>query len=117
MAADKIKVDINEVIKAAKMFSDAVTTCRNIKKDLETVTNNLIDNWYGKSVVAFEKNYLILDRNMDTYSDILGDYAKALIEVANAYKDTDGNIAKALSQAIKDRTDEEEMKKHMDSIS
>lgn len=99
--ADKIKVGVTELLHASSMFSKAAQDCTDIKQNIETATEKLTDNWNGDSYKAFEKTYLILDRNMDTYTEILQEYSKALSDIAKAYQNQDGAIAKAMSKAIK----------------
>lgn len=113
--ADKIKVGISELEKASTMFSNAAETCGDIKKKIESSTEKLIDNWYGKSYKAFEKTYLILDRNMGTYTEILQEYANALSEIAKAYKSTDQSTAKAMSKAVKQTSETKQVKEEMEA--
>jgi WXG100 family type VII secretion target len=98
--ADKIKVNISELMNASAMFTKAAQDCTGIKQNIEAVTEKLTDNWNGDSYKAFQKTYLILDRNMNTYTEILQEYAQALKDIASAYKNQDGDIAKAMSKAI-----------------
>ncbi|URZ03939.1 WXG100 family type VII secretion target [Clostridium felsineum] len=99
--ADKIKVGLNELMHASGMFDKATKDCAEIKQNIESATEKLRDNWKGESYKAFIKTYFILDRNMGTYTEILEEYAKALIDIAEAYKNRDEATAKAMSKAIK----------------
>ncbi|URZ15209.1 WXG100 family type VII secretion target [Clostridium felsineum] len=103
--ADKIKVGLNELMHASDMFDKAAKDCAEIKQNIESATEKLTDNWNGESYKAFVKTYFILDRNMDTYTEILEEYSKALIDIAQVYKNRDEATAKAMSKAIKETSE------------
>ncbi|AAK78898.1 WXG100 family type VII secretion target [Clostridium acetobutylicum] len=88
------------------MFDKAALECEDIKKSIEKSTTQLIDSWYGESCTAFEKTYLILDRKLNTYTEILQEYSKALYDISETYQNTDGDIAKAMSKAVNEASEQ-----------
>lgn len=66
------------------------------RRNIDTITDYLLDDWNGKSKNEYEKQYNILNRNLKDIEDSLFDFYDALIESGAAYIETDVAIGKEL---------------------
>ena len=93
----KIKVDTDNFINCINSINTMVEECESIHKNIEVVTQELLDTWYGDSKNEFDREYKILKQNMSNYIDILKSMLEGLNDIQLEYNRVDVEIAKSLN--------------------
>ena len=95
----QIKVNVNEFRSVAKKFVSASEHCTRVQEQLKTASDDLLNNWAGKSREAFNNEYKTLYKNMYNYKDVLQAIAQDLNDIAARFEEADGELKDRIARS------------------
>jgi len=92
----EIKAGLEGFKSAALQFSNAAVRTTSIQQVLQNSSDALLETWKGKGKDAFNNEYQIIRKNMFTYSEILKDISKELLDIGTKFETEDTDIRNQL---------------------
>lgn len=95
-------VDSEAIYNAHTQIKQLVSSYKNVKKDVSTITNTIKDNWVGKGRNEFQAQYNLLIKKVDDFGDTLVDIYDALVDAESQYEETDLSIYNEFERSMED---------------
>lgn len=76
-------------------YANYIRQFEEIVRDVNSITNTMIDNWKGKGRNAFEKDCRQVQLNLKDISEIMYDLREALCDAHAEYMKTDSALSKS----------------------
>lgn len=89
-------VDVNAINDAALAFSSQIKELEKHKKNVQTATETLLNNWQGEGKDCFEKQYRLLFGQLSDITDSLYNIYDDLVESGKSYVDADEQMKKSM---------------------
>ena len=87
-------VNTDAMSAAREAYDTALSAYRSRKDDFKRIIEDLLDHWEGDGQKAFEKDYKLLDRQLEDLQDVLMDLRKGLIDAQESFIKTDAEVSK-----------------------
>lgn len=95
-------VDTEAIYNAHTEIKTLVSTYKNVKANVSTITNTIKDNWVGKGRNEFQAQYNLLIKKVDDFGDTLVDIYDALVDAESQYEESDLNIYNEFERAMEE---------------
>lgn len=93
-------LDTQKLLDAANELDSCIEQYKNIIKSITSMTDSLLDDWYGEGKKEFEKDYSTIYQQLTDISDIMYDLYDALVDADATYVQTDEDIAKSITMEV-----------------
>ncbi len=84
---------------ARKAFDDAMKEYESQRDVIKNSVEAMLDHWEGDGRKAFEKDYLMLTKQLDDLKEVLLDLRKGLVDAETAFINADAEISKSIAVA------------------
>ena len=95
-------VDSQAIYNAHTQIKALVSSYKNVKRDVSTITNTIKDNWVGKGRNEFQAQYKLLIKKVDDFGDTLVDIYDALVDAESQYEEVDLSIHNEFERSMED---------------
>lgn len=82
---------------AVKLFETEMENYKKTKSDVQTCVDKLFESWEGEGKKAFEKDYLMLTKQLEDLLEVLMDLRKGLIDAEESYINADAEASKTIA--------------------
>lgn len=93
-------INTNNINSTHRQIKSIVDSYREVNKEVNTITNQLKDEWVGKGRNEFESQYNLLIRKIDDFGDTLQDIFDHLVEAEADYETADNDLKQDFRAAM-----------------
>ena len=90
-------LDTEKMAEAVKVFDEQMQMYNSTKDDIKTAVDKLLKSWEGDAREAFEKDYLLLTKQLEDLHEVLMDLRKGLIDAEESYINADAEVSKSIA--------------------
>lgn len=92
-------VNTEAMNEARKAFDTAMEKYQQDKDVIKNLVDGMLEHWEGDGREAFEKDYLLLTKQLEDLMEILLDLRKGLVDAETIFIETDAEISKSIAVA------------------
>ena len=90
-------LDTDMIAEAVKSFDTQMKEYIKIKDSVKNAVDTLLESWDGDGRKAFEKDYLLLTKQLEDLNDVLRDLRKGLVDAEESYITADAETSKSIA--------------------